>query len=110
MIQYREIKPGQQIVVQIDLDLEDIVPVFLENRQEDVTEIRDALNRGDFETVRILGHSMKGAGGGYGFDTVTDMGASLENAAIAEDRAEIEFTVNQLATYLECIEVEYVEV
>jgi HPt (histidine-containing phosphotransfer) domain-containing protein len=108
MIQYRDIKPGQRIVVQVDIDLEDIVPIFLGNREEDIGEIREALSCGDFEAIRILGHSMKGAGGGYGFDAITDMGATLETAAMAGDRREIEFTVGLLATYLECIAVEYV--
>ncbi|MFQ6028815.1 MAG: Hpt domain-containing protein [Dehalococcoidia bacterium] len=108
MSEYSELKPGQKIVIQVDVDLEDIVPIFLENRQEDIREIQEALSKGDFETIRVLGHSMKGAGGGYGFEAVTEMGATLETAAQSQNQQEINQTVNQLATYLDCIEVEYV--
>jgi hypothetical protein len=44
-----------------------------------------ALEKQDFETIRILGHTMKGTGGGYGFDTISEMGRALEEAAKTQD-------------------------
>src|ERR1019366_1302053 len=45
----------------------DLIPVFLQNCRKNVIAMLDALDRGDFETVEILGHGMRGAGGSYGF-------------------------------------------
>ncbi len=73
------------ITVAVDVDIIDLIPGYLENRWGDVHTIRSALQDGDFETIRRLGHSMKGSGGGYGLDPVTDMGSGLEEAAKAED-------------------------
>ena len=108
MSQYSELKPGQKIVVQVDVDLEDLVPMFLNNRKREIPELQEALNQGDFEAIRVLGHSLKGVGGGYGFDAITDMGAVLETAAKSQDLPEIEQTLSQLATFLDCVEVEYI--
>lgn len=58
-----------------------LVPVYLDRRRDDVVSLREALGLGDFERVRILGHSMKDSGGGYGFDGITEIGLRLEGAS-----------------------------
>ena len=50
---------------------------------------------------------MKGAGGSYGFDAITDIGKSLEQAAIAKDSGVIKKSVQELAAYLNRVEVVY---
>lgn len=97
----------QKIIVHVDAELEDLVPGFLENRQKDIKSMLEALNHGDYETIRILGHSMKGAGGGYGFDAITEIGASLEQFAKDKETEEIRKKINELSSYLERIEVRY---
>ncbi|MCG9968857.1 Hpt domain-containing protein [Pelotomaculum terephthalicicum JT] len=100
---------NKKIIVRVDKDLAEIIPVFLENRQKDCKSIKEALEKGDYETIRILGHSMKGVGGGYGFDAVTDLGASIEQAAKNKDAAEINNLIDELMTYLDRVEVVFVD-
>ena len=102
-----DINEKGKITVRVDADLADIIPTFLENRHGDVGSILEALDRGDYETIRILGHSLKGAGGGYGFQEITQIGQSLERAAIEENPAEIRSLVAELSSYLERTEVVY---
>lgn len=97
-----------KIVVYVDAELEDLIPGFLENRQSDIKSMSEALRQGDYETIRILGHTMKGTGGGYGFDAITEIGASLEQ--FAKDKAtpeEIQKKIDELSTYLEHLKVVY---
>ena len=94
-----------RFVVNVDPDIEDIVPIFLQNRRDDVESISNALQQGDFETIRILGHSMKGAGGGYGFDAITDIGQYLEQAAKERNSEMVRKQVAYLAAYLERVVV-----
>ena len=101
------IDKGEKIVVHVDAELEDLIPGFLENRQEDIRSIEEALEKGDYETIRTLGHSMKGSGGGYGFDAITDIGKSLEDAAKEKNTGEIRKRVGELLHYLERVEVVY---
>jgi HPt (histidine-containing phosphotransfer) domain-containing protein len=65
-----------------------------------------ALERGDFENVRILGHNMKGSGGGYGFDRISEIGASLEEAAKRGGGDEIRAQCSQLVHYLDHVTVD----
>ncbi|MGE3774055.1 MAG: Hpt domain-containing protein [Gammaproteobacteria bacterium] len=95
---------SDRIRVNIDPDIEDLIPGFLNNRRKDVEQIRAALAGRDFATIRLLGHSMKGAGGGYGFDPITDYGAALEQAALREDVAAIDAALAALADYLARVE------
>ena len=104
MMQIREEKPSVP-VVHVDVDIEDLVPIFLQNRHRDVEAMVHACGQRDFETVRILGHNMKGAGAGYGFDLVTDIGQSLERSATLQDHEAILKLVRDLSEYLEVVEV-----
>lgn len=93
-----------KIVVPIDPDLEDLVPGFLANRQRDVVTLRTLVAHEDYAAVRIIGHSMKGAGGGYGFDPITDFGSIIEEAALKGDGATVLAAVTELADYLARVE------
>jgi len=96
-----------RIVVHIDPDIEDLIPGFLENRRKDMATITEALHVEDYETIQRMGHSMKGAGGGYGFDEITDIGMRMETAAQDEDRDEILGQVQALSDYLERVVIVY---
>lgn len=96
---------SDKILVRIDPDIQDLIPGFLKNRAADLELIAGHVADGNLESVKIIGHSMKGAGGGYGFDAITDIGARLESAADSGDLAGIEGAVKELRDYLDRVEV-----
>lgn len=98
---------SDEIVVYIDSDLEDLTPGFLENRQNDIVVIDRLLKSGDLAEIQRLGHSMKGSGGGYGFDEITAIGSKLEEAAKESDRDEITQQNERLSQYLQNVKVVY---
>jgi response regulator RpfG family c-di-GMP phosphodiesterase len=65
--------------------LADRIPAYLQNCRQNVIVMLDALDRVDFETVTSLGHQMRGSGGAYGFQAITDISAALEQAAESAD-------------------------
>jgi len=93
------------ILVRANPEFADLIPAFLHNRSQDVIAMRDALDRGDFETVANLGHGMKGAGGSWGFQAITDIGDALEQAAASADNDASRKWVGELSTYLDRVEV-----
>ncbi len=93
------------ILVRANPRFADLIPEFLQNRRQDVSAMLDALDRGDFATVGSLGHGMKGAGGSWGFDAITDIGAALEHAAGSADIDASRKWVGELATYLDRVEI-----
>ena len=107
MVQEDKTGHGEKIIVHVDEEIEDLIPGFLDNRWKDVEILRSALGKGDYETIRSLGHKMKGAGGGYGFDYITDLGFALENAANEQSTDEIQKQIKELSHYLDHIEVIY---
>ncbi|MCH9048006.1 MAG: Hpt domain-containing protein [Proteobacteria bacterium] len=100
----------EKIVVHIDIDLEDLIPGFLDNRQKDIRNLESALQENDFETLRSIGHNLKGVGGGYGFSGITEMGAEIERGAKASDPESVSVNVKKLSHYLSSVEIIYEEV
>ena len=93
------------ILVRANPKFADMIPGFLQNRRHDVIAMLDALDRGDFETVESLGHGMKGAGGSFGFEAITDIGAALEQAAESADTDASRKWVGELSSYLDRVEL-----
>jgi len=99
---------SDRVIVRIDRDFEAIVPGFLTNRKKDIHTLHRALADKDFRTIQLLGHRMKGDGGGYGFDRISEIGGVMEQAAQRQDYAASEQHVKQLEDFLACVHVEYV--
>lgn len=97
----------EKIIVQIDPDLEGLIPGFLGNRLDDIAKLQSALNENDFVNISSLGHSIKGVGGGYGFDLMSELGENIETAGKDSDVEVIRDNINRLDDYLKCVEVEY---
>jgi hypothetical protein len=99
---------AEQEIVNIDSELEYLIPEYLDGRRKDAASIAEALLRQDFESIRILGHNMKGTGGGYGFDAITIIGGEIQQAAISGDAGTLERLAGELADYLGRVTVRYV--
>jgi len=101
---------SDNVVVYVDEDLEDLIPDFMENRYQDITIIGELLERDDYQEIRRIGHSMKGSGGGYGFDEITRIGKEMEIAAQNNDKDEIARLTSLLSEYLSKVKVVYHEI
>ena len=99
--------PQDPIHVCIDRDLEDLIPIFLANRRKDLEKLRTALSQKDFETIGMLGHRMKGDGGGYGFQAITEIGRTMELAAGRHDQPAIGQALAQLEDFLSRVTVDF---
>lgn len=94
-------------IVTIDASFEPLVPKFVTNRKREVVTMQEALAAQDFETVRKVAHGMKGAGGSYGFDRISEMAAAIEQAAKAGDASTIGRDLPALGSYLDRVKVIY---
>jgi HPt (histidine-containing phosphotransfer) domain-containing protein len=96
-----------RIPVTVARDLEDLIPAFMARRREDVGKLREALDSADMETLRVTGHSMKGTGGGYGFQGLSEIGADIEAAAKEGRLDAVREGVERLADYLARVEIRF---
>ena len=94
-----------ETVVAVDAALLDMVPKLFSALLDDTRTMRCALEEGDFESIRSLGHAVKGCGGGYGFEVITRIGADIERAALSRDHAGIHACLDELNAYVARIEV-----
>ena len=99
----------EKITVEVSMDLEDLIPQYLEEQQQNIQRILNALESGDFHTIEGIGHGYAGTGGGYGFQFITECGQKIEIAAKKQDQKPIRELSQKLATYLESVEVEYID-
>jgi HPt (histidine-containing phosphotransfer) domain-containing protein len=100
-------KLGERIVVQVDADLKKLMPRFLDGRRKDIESILTALEQGDYQSIQVLGHSLRGSGGSYGIDAISEMGQALEQAAQARDSQQIREHLNELVHFLDRVEIVY---
>ena len=102
-------KAENRITLYIDPGLEEIVPGFLENRRRDVQKVETALGQDDLNTICVIGHRMRGDGGGYGFDAISTIGEGMEQAAARQDKEAIRRHLSSLVDFLARINVVYRE-
>lgn len=96
----------EKIIIHIDdEDVLELAPGYLANCRNGLPVLRDAAAKRDFETLRSLGHKIKGSGGGFGFDRITEIGGNLETAAKAQDAQAVEHEIADLQDYLDRVEI-----
>ena len=88
------------VIVQVDPDLGELIPNFLSNRQTDIQMIQLSLECDDYPKIRRIGHSLRGAGGAFGFDHLSDIGTQIEEAALAADDVRIRTLTLELAEFM----------
>lgn len=103
----RQNSQSGKIRIRIDRDLQDLIPGYLKNRGEDLLVYQHALEKDNFDAIAILGHSMKGSGGGYGFNDLSSIGRAIEKAAINRDKESVRQSITAFKDFLNKLEVVY---
>jgi DNA-binding response OmpR family regulator len=80
-------------------------PAYLQNCRHNITEMHAALDRSDYTVLIILGHNLRGSGGAFGFQPITDLGMHLEQAAENRDSDRARKLLQDLSTYLDTVEI-----
>ncbi len=99
---------NEKIVVLVPGDLAELIPLFLETRQQDIGGLFLGLASNDFESIRVIGHSMLGTGSSFGFGQISSMGAIIEGAALIRDTQTIKEQLVEFQSFLSRVEIKYV--
>jgi histidine phosphotransfer protein HptB len=65
-----------------DEDLGELITLFVDEIPLRIESLLEAAHDADWEGVRRLAHQLKGAGGSYGFQEVTEVAAHLERTCL----------------------------
>ena len=96
------------ILVEIDRDFMPVVPGYLENRCSECGLLADLLEAGRYDEITVIGHRIKGSGGSYGFDAISEIGEVLEKAAQNCDDTGIRSSIDCMKRYLSRVTVTYI--
>ncbi len=77
-----------------------LLPAYLLDCTHIVAAMNEALDKGDFTTVIFHAHNMSGSGGGFGYQSITDIGVALEATAKSADTAGSRRWLGDLSSYL----------
>ena len=74
--------------------------MYINHTSKELKNIKENLDSTTFDSLRTFGHNIKGSGGMYGFNEITNMGAKIESAAINEDLDNIKSHIDALGIFL----------
>ena len=94
-----------RVIVEVDEDLSDLIPGFLTHKRADIAAIFEAVSRRDYAEISDIAHRIKGEGGSYGFDSMTEISRALEQAAAIRDDGAVTTLARQLLNYIDHLEI-----
>lgn len=98
-----------KIIVNIDADLKELIPQFLENRRRDIENLEELFQQNDLAAIAMLSHKIKGTTAGYGFTELSDFASKIEKAAKNNEIAPIQDLILEMKKHFQNIEVQYIE-
>ncbi len=88
-------------------EFRDIIPLFLDERQKEVSLVLEAVEKADYEMIYSLGHKMQGASEAFGFTTVSEIGMAIKQSAMKGENELIQNRIAELKNYLDQLENDY---
>ncbi|MCH7719676.1 MAG: Hpt domain-containing protein [Planctomycetes bacterium] len=87
-------------LVEEDPSFADVVADFVEQLPQRIRQFEETLEANDWERFRSYAHQLKGAGSGYGFPMLTELGKQMEQAAIGAQLEECNRTLEELKSII----------
>ena len=74
--------------------------MYVKHTSKELLSIKETLETKSFDSLRTFGHNIKGSGGMYGFNEVTEIGAVIETAAKEQNMDLIKSNLDILDLFL----------
>lgn len=96
---------NEVVVCYVESDVLDLARRFLKRQRRSMDALKRAVGLEEFEVIRKTGHDLKGSGGAYGLDALSQLGTELETAAGAQNGDRVELLVARLEQQISSIEL-----
>ncbi|MCP4688186.1 MAG: response regulator [Desulfobacterales bacterium] len=93
----------------VNVIYKELFPELLEVILEDIQIMNQAVKNEDFDTIKRLGHGLKGASGNCELFELADLFLAAENGARSGDVDTIEKNIELAVDYINLVEIEFVE-
>lgn len=97
-----------KVKVEIDADLEDLIPQFLDNRKKDIETLQQLIKNNDLPAISQLAHKIKGAAASYGFAELSEFASQIEIQSKKNDNTDLNDLVKKMKIHFLNIEIHYV--
>ena len=74
--------------------------MYLNHTFKELQKVKENINETSIDSLRTFGHNIKGSGGMYGFDKITNFGLLIETASKAGDLEAIRSNLRELEIFL----------
>ncbi len=98
---------GKRILETISIDLEALIPSFMENTFIEIDALEKAVEDGNCDTAFRMGHNIKGSARNYGFLHLAEIGRKIEIAAADEDMGLVSELLVELKKYVQLVHIEF---
>lgn len=95
-------------LVEVDADLEDLIPNFIQNRKKDIIDLNQMIQTKDLHAISQMAHRIKGSSSGYGFMGLSQIAAEIEQLSKNGNFEGIPALYEKMNSYFDKIQVRYV--
>ena len=74
--------------------------MYVNHTFKELQNIQENVNKLSLDSIRTFGHNIKGSGGMYGFNEITNFGLLIETVAKAGDLESIKSNLRELRIFL----------
>ena len=74
--------------------------MYINHTSKELSKIQEDIDNIIIDSLRTFGHNIKGSGGMYGFEEVTNLGTKIEASAKVNDRSKIKLLLEELSGFL----------
>ena len=83
--------------------VKELLPGYLARRREELSSLARAVDAGDYETLRVIGHNLHGSGAAYGLPRISELGRDLEKAAHVRDDTGARTVIDAMRAYVQTL-------
>ena len=96
------------MIVEIDRDLQDVLPRYIRGRQEDLGYLQLALGRKDFSAIEVISKRVAGTAQSYGMTVLGEISTELVGHAAERRQQECEELVGKMRDFLTVVRPKFV--
>lgn len=95
----------EETIIQIDKDIAELIPPFLQNRKNEIQAINALINQKNFKEIKNIAHQFKGASNMYGFHELGKLAQNIEEASLSLNDKEIKKNIDKADIFLKKVKI-----
>ena len=86
---------------EIDPIVLSLLPGYIKSRRLEIFQLQRLLAENAFDKIRLIGHNLRGSGGLYGLNAVSEIGKKIEEFALESNQKGLGSSIQELHYFLD---------